>query len=121
TGLDLLKTLREQGHRIPVIIMTGYATIENAVLSMKHGAVDYLTKPLRAEALRLAVNNAIELERLRRENESFREEIDSLRGSRIIVGESRALAAVMDTIAAVAPTRATILLEGESGIGQQLF
>ena len=61
--------------------MTGYATIENAVLSMKHGAVDYLTKPLRAEALRLAVNNAIELERLRRENESFREEIDSLRGS----------------------------------------
>jgi DNA-binding NtrC family response regulator len=121
TGLDLLRLLREQGYAIPVIIMTGYASVENAVLSMKHGAVDYLTKPLRAEALRLAVNNAIELDRLRRLNQSFRQEIDALRPARAIIGESAALLAAMDTINAVAPTRASVLLQGESGTGKELF
>ena len=61
TGLDLLEALKAQGLDIPVIIMTGYSSIEHAVLSMRHGAADYLTKPLRQEALRIAVNNAIEL------------------------------------------------------------
>jgi DNA-binding NtrC family response regulator len=121
TGIDLLNQLRQQGYDIPVIIMTGYSSVENAVLSMRHGAVDYLTKPLRAEALRIAVNNAIEVVRLRRENEDYRREISQLRGARAIVGESAALKRVMETIAAVAPTRATILLEGESGTGKELF
>jgi DNA-binding NtrC family response regulator len=121
TGLDVLRALREQGLEIPVIIMAGYASIEHAVLSMRHGAADYLTKPLRAEALRLAVNNAIELDRLRRENDDFRREITSLRGERVIVGSAPALATVMETIRAVAPTRATVLLEGESGTGKELF
>ena len=67
TGLDLLEALRQQGFEIPVIIMTGYSSIEHAVLSMRHGAVDYLTKPLRQETLRIAVTNALEVNRLRRE------------------------------------------------------
>ncbi len=121
TGLDLLEVLRSQGYEIPVIIMTGYSSIEHAVMSIRHGAVDYLTKPLRQEALRIAVNNAIEVARLRRENEAYRREITSLRGQRTIVGESPSLREVMDTIAMVAPTRATVLLEGESGTGKELF
>jgi DNA-binding NtrC family response regulator len=121
SGIDLLRALRQQGYGVPVIIMTGYSSIEHAVLSIKHGAADYLTKPLRAEALRIAVNNAIELDRLRRENEIIKHEIDGLRGSGTIIGLSPALAAVMDTLAAVAPTRATVLLEGESGTGKELF
>ena len=121
TGLDLLEALRQQGFEIPVIIMTGYSSIEHAVLSMRHGAVDYLTKPLRQETLRIAVTNALEANRLRRENDEFRRELSSLRGPRTIVGESEALRAVMETIAAVAPTRATVLLEGESGTGKELF
>jgi DNA-binding NtrC family response regulator len=121
TGLDLLEALRQQGFEIPVIIMTGYSSIEHAVLSMRHGAVDYLTKPLRQETLRIAVTNALEVNRLRRENDEFRRELSSLRGPRAIVGESEALRAVMETIAAVAPTRATVLLEGESGTGKELF
>ena len=121
TGLDLLEALRQQGFEIPVIIMTGYSSIEHAVLSMRHGAVDYLTKPLRQETLRIAVTNALEVNRLRRENDEFRRELSSLRGPRTIVGESEALRAVMETIAAVAPTRATVLLEGESGTGKELF
>ncbi len=121
TGLDLLEMLRQQGVDVPVIIMTGYSSIEHAVLSIRHGAVDYLTKPLRQEALRIAVNNAIEVARLRRENEAYRREITSLRGQRVIVGESKMLRGVMDTLATVAPTRATVLLEGESGTGKELF
>ena len=121
TGLDLLELLRQQGYDIPVIIMTGYSSIEHAVLSIRHGAVDYLTKPLRQEALRIAVNNAIEVARLRRENEAYRREITTLRGQRMIVGESRALREVMETLGTVAPTRATVLLEGESGTGKELF
>jgi DNA-binding NtrC family response regulator len=121
TGLDLLELLRQQGYDIPVIIMTGYSSIEHAVMSIRHGAVDYLTKPLRQEALRIAVNNAIEVARLRRENEAYRREITTLRGQRVIVGESRALRAVLETLGVVAPTRATVLLEGESGTGKELF
>ena len=121
TGLDLLKLLAEQGHRIPVIIMTGYSSIESAVTSIKSGAIDYLTKPVRPETLEIAVNQALEVIRLRRENESFRTEIRKLRGSRELIGESPAFRRVMETIAAVAPTRATVLLEGESGTGKELF
>jgi len=120
TGLDLLDQLRQRGHDIPVIIMTGFASIEQAVLTIRHGAVDYLTKPLRAEALRLAVTNALEVSRLRRENENFRRELHSLRGEQTIVGESGALRAVMETVGAVAPTRATVLVQGESGTGKEL-
>src|SRR4029077_11147863 len=75
TGLDLLQLLAEQGHRIPVIIMTGYSSIESAVASIKSGAIDYLPKPIRPETLEIAVNQALEVIRLRRENESFRSEI----------------------------------------------
>jgi DNA-binding NtrC family response regulator len=121
TGLDLLRLVREQGLQIPVIIMTGYSSIEHAVVSIRHGAVDYLSKPLRAEALRIAVNNAIEVDRLRRANEDYKREISELRGARVIVGESKALREVMETIATVAGTRATVLLEGESGTGKELF
>jgi len=120
TGIDLLDLLREQGYDVPVIITTGYASVEHAVLSMRHGAIDYLTKPLRAESLRLAVNNAIELMRLRRQNEQVRRELDQLR-DRTIVGNSPAIREVLDMLAAVAPTRATVLLEGESGTGKELF
>ena len=121
TGLDLLQLLAEQGHRIPVIIMTGYSSIESAVTSIKSGAIDYLTKPVRPETLEIAVNQALEVIRLRRENESFRSEIRQLRGSRVLIGESPAFRRVMYTIEAVAPTRATVLLEGESGTGKELF
>jgi DNA-binding NtrC family response regulator len=120
-GIDLLKLLEKEGHRIPVIIMTGYSSIENAVISIKSGAIDYLVKPIRAETLEIAVSQALEVIRLRRENESFRTEIRKLRSSRTLVGESEAFRRVMEVIAAVAPTRATVLLQGESGTGKELF
>ena len=120
TALDLLEFLKRESLDLPVIVTTGYASIEHAVLMMKHGATDYLTKPLRTEALRLAVKSAIEVDRLKRENVEIRREITALRGSRAIVGDSAVLRAALETVAAVAPTRATVLLEGESGTGKEL-
>lgn len=79
TGLDLLRTLQNEGHRIPVIIMTAYSSIEDAVTSMQSGAIDYLIKPIRAETLEIAVTRALEQVRLRRENDALRSEVEKLR------------------------------------------
>jgi DNA-binding NtrC family response regulator len=121
TGLDLLGLLEKEGYRIPVIIMTGYSSIEHAVMSIKTGAIDYLTKPIRAETLEIAVQQALEVVRLRRENETFRREILKMRSSRTLIGDSAAFRRIMETISTVAPTRATVLLQGESGTGKELF
>jgi DNA-binding NtrC family response regulator len=121
TGLDLLSQLKREGHDVPVIIVTGYSTIENAVLAIKSGAVDYLTKPLRLETLEIAVSQALEMARLRREHQELKEEVQRLRGGREIVGGSAALTRALAAIEAVAPTRATVLIEGESGTGKELF
>ena len=121
TGLDLLRLLEAEGYRIPVIIMTGYSSVEHAVASIKSGAIDYLTKPITPEALEIAVTQALEVVRLRRENETFRRELQKFRATRVVVGESEPLRRVMEIIDAVAPSRATVLLEGESGTGKELF
>jgi DNA-binding NtrC family response regulator len=121
TGLDLLGLLQREGFQTPVIMMTGYSSIEHAVTSIKRGAIDYLTKPVRSETLEIAVSQALEVVRLRRENDRYRHEISTLRSGRRIVGDSAPLRQVLDTLATVAPTRATVLLEGESGTGKELF
>lgn len=121
TGLDLLGLLEKEGYRIPVIIMTGYSSIEHAVISIKTGAIDYLTKPIRSETLEIAVHQALEVVRLRRENETFRREILKMRSTRALIGDSPSFRRVMETISTVAPTRATVLLQGESGTGKELF
>ena len=63
TGLDLLHLLQADGYRIPVIIMTGYSSVQHAVASIKSGAIDYLTKPVTPEALEIAVSQALEFVR----------------------------------------------------------
>jgi DNA-binding NtrC family response regulator len=121
TGLDLVRQLATDGYRIPVILMTGYSSVEHAVVSIKSGAIDYLTKPVTPEALEIAVTQALEVVRLRRENESFRRELLKVRSSRALIGESEPWRRLMETVDAVAPTRATVLLEGESGTGKELI
>ena len=90
SGLDLLKTLQKEGIKLPVIIMTGYSSIENAVTSMRSGAIDYLTKPISAETLEIAVSQALEQARLSRENESLQSEIQKLRAASAPVNEPAA-------------------------------
>ena len=71
TGLEFLSLLQREGYDIPLIMLTGHASIEHAVASMKAGAIDYITKPIRPEHLLLAVDQALEFVRLRSENETL--------------------------------------------------
>lgn len=121
SGLEFLELLREGGRDIPLIMLTGYATIEHAVAAIKAGAIDYITKPLQPEQLEHAVSQALELTRLKRENEALRREVMEIRVAREIVAKSAAMRHVLQTVSTVAPTRATVLLQGESGTGKELF
>lgn len=121
TGLELLSLLAREGYEVPLIMLTGHASIEHAVASIKAGAIDYITKPVRPEQLELAVDQALEFARLRRENEALRSEVMSFRSERQIIGESTAIRRILQTVAMAAPTRATVLLQGESGTGKELF
>ena len=121
TGLEFLAELEREGIDVPLIMVTGNASIEHAVASMKAGAIDYITKPVRAQQLELAVDQALEFVRLRRENAQLREEVTQFRTAREIIGESDSLKTIMETIRVVARTRATVLLQGESGTGKELL
>src|SRR5262249_33579735 len=78
TGADLVTALKLTGREVPVIVTSPYEVLDRARSAIRQGAVDYLTKPLRAEAVRIAVTNAIEVDRLRRVQEGFRREISAL-------------------------------------------
>jgi DNA-binding NtrC family response regulator len=121
SGLDFLELLRETGRDVPMIMLTGHGTIEHAVAAIKAGAVDYITKPLQTEQLEHAVNQALELTRLKRENEALRREVMEIRAEREIVAKSATMRRVLQTVSTAAPTRATVLLQGESGTGKELF
>src|SRR3954463_903823 len=121
TGLEFLALLRQEGYETPLIMLTGYGSIEHAVAAIKAGAIDYITKPVRPEQLELAVNQALEVVRLRRENDRLRREVMEFRNEKQIIGDSAAIRRVLQTIATAAPTRATVLLEGGSGTGKELF
>ena len=121
SGLEFLELLTSEGFDIPLIMLTGYASIEHAVASIKAGAVDYITKPVRPEQLTLAVEQALELVRLRKENATLRREMSVVRNERQILGDSAAMRHTLQSVATAAPTRATVLLLGESGTGKELF
>jgi two-component system, NtrC family, response regulator HydG len=120
-GFDLLARLRGEGHRIPVILMTDDSRLEHVVRSIESGAIDYLTKPIRAESLEIAVNRTLELVRLRREIGALRRELARVRGRDELVGDSEAFRRTMDLVAAVAASQAPVLLQGEPGTGKELL
>jgi DNA-binding NtrC family response regulator len=120
TGLEFLAHLRDEAFDIPLIMVTGYASIEHAVQAIKAGAADYITKPVRPEQLEHAVTKALQVARLRKENDVLRQEVMALRNERQIIGESPVMRRLLQTIATAAPTRATVLLQGESGTGKEL-
>ncbi len=121
SGLEFIQLLARDGYEIPLIMLTGHASIEHAVTSIKAGAIDYITKPVRPQQLELAVDQALEFVRLRRENEALRKEVMQFRNERRILGDSAAIRRILQTVSMAAPTRATVLLQGESGTGKELF
>lgn len=121
SGLEFLKLLHRRGLSIPLIMSTAYATVDDAVSSLKAGAVDYVPKPIRPDQLRFAVDQALALTDLRRANDLLQDEASRLKVRRQILGDSSALREVLDIVTRVAPTRATVLVQGESGTGKELI
>ncbi|TVQ53767.1 MAG: sigma-54-dependent Fis family transcriptional regulator [Phycisphaerales bacterium] len=120
-GLELIKQLRAQHRQIVPIVITGYGTIEAAVKSIRYGAIDYLTKPLVDEELRLAVEKAVRQQALLAENTNLHQQLDQKYGLGNIVGGDPRMRRMYDVIEAVAPSKTTVLMSGESGTGKSLI
>src|SRR5215467_10953592 len=121
SGLDLLGALRQQNAQVPVVMMTAYGSVETAVESMKAGATDFLLKPFSLDHLMQVVNKALEVRALRDENRKLKEELGRRYEFDNIIGRSPAMQEIFATIERVGPTRATVLLAGESGVGKDLI
>ncbi|HXU21146.1 MAG TPA: sigma-54 dependent transcriptional regulator, partial [Verrucomicrobiae bacterium] len=120
-GLQFLAKLREQNLYTPVIVMTAYGTVETAVEAMKAGAADFLEKPFSLEHLLARVAKALEIRSLRDENRKLREELGARYEFDNLVGHSPSMQEIFATVDRVAPTRATVLLAGESGVGKDMI
>ncbi|UCF67861.1 MAG: sigma-54-dependent Fis family transcriptional regulator [Acidobacteriota bacterium] len=121
SGLEVLDQLRQRHPQLPVIILTGQGTVEKAVSAMKLGARDFLTKPFETERLSIAVRNALELTDLSRRVKELKLQLFSEAGLDQIVGLRCGLRATYSLIEKVIPTDLTVLLQGESGTGKDLF
>jgi DNA-binding NtrC family response regulator len=121
SGLEILKIQKEIDATIPVLLMTAYGTIEEAVAAMKDGAFDFVPKPIDVSHLMLLIGRAVEQRRLLLENILLKEEFQRAYGIPKIIGDSPAIQAVSQAIQRVAPTDATVLLTGESGTGKEVF
>jgi DNA-binding NtrC family response regulator len=120
-GFGVLRAAKEIDADIPVIVMTAYGSIEDAVRAMKEGAMDFLAKPVDPDHLLLLVARALEQRRIVTENLLLKEELAVRRGAPQIVGEDLSLRKVFTALQRAAATDATVLLEGESGTGKELF
>jgi DNA-binding NtrC family response regulator len=121
SGLDVLRAARAADGNIPVIVMTAFGSIDEAVQAMKDGAHDFLQKPVDSNHLLLLVERALEQEKLRTENILLREEWSRRYGFPRIIGESEPIKRAVAETQRVAQTEATVLLLGESGTGKELF
>src|SRR5437879_10454509 len=121
SGLDVLRAAKSADSDVPVIVMTAYGSIDEAVQAMKDGAHDFLQKPVDSNHLLLLVERALEQSRLRTENILLRDEWSKRYGFPRIIGESEAIKRAVAETQRVAQTEATVLLLGESGTGKELF
>jgi DNA-binding NtrC family response regulator len=121
SGLDVLRESKQSDSTIPVILLTAFGSVEEAVSAMKEGAFDFIQKPVDLDHLKLLVERATRQQELLRENLILREEFAARYGFPRIVGDSPAMQAVSQQLQRVAPTGTTVLLLGESGTGKELF
>jgi DNA-binding NtrC family response regulator len=119
-GMGVLRAVKDLDSELPVIVMTAHGSIQDAVEAMKHGALDFLAKPVDPDHLQLLVSRALEQRRLLSEYRLLKEEAAARRGGQNIIGDAPSLRQVLASIDRAAGTDTTVLLEGESGTGKEL-
>jgi two-component system, NtrC family, response regulator HydG len=121
SGIEALSEIKSYNPAIPIIMMTAYASVDTAVETLKKGAYDYLTKPLDFDELRFAMERAMDHSQLKQENRILRESLGGRFDRRNIIGRSGPMERLLETVAQVAPSEATVLVVGESGTGKELI
>jgi two-component system, NtrC family, nitrogen regulation response regulator NtrX len=116
-GMEVLRKLRALDDGLPVVMISGHGTTSTAVEAIKSGALDFLDKPLSSERVILTLQNALKQQELRQENRALKLAMEA---KYEIVGESQAIRAVLESVKRAAPTNATVMLLGESGVGKEL-
>ncbi|MFC0228564.1 sigma 54-interacting transcriptional regulator [Serratia aquatilis] len=118
-GIEALKAIKSYNPAIPILIMTAYSNVESAVAAIKSGAYDYLTKPLDFDMLRITLERALEHTSLKTENHVLKQRL--IFDSQNMIGRSEPMRRLMEMIAMIAPSEATVLICGESGTGKELI
>jgi DNA-binding NtrC family response regulator len=119
-GLELFANMRESGIDSEIIIITGKGTVASAVEAMRHGAYDYLTKPLDVERLKALIPKALDKYQVKNANRELQKRIESLSRYADMLGQSEVMVRIYNIIEAVAPSSASVLIVGESGTGKEL-
>ncbi len=119
-GLSLMRALREARVETPVIIMTAYGSVDNAVEAMRLGAFDFVQKPFEADGLCMQIERAMRHRRVCQDNEALKASIADMSRERRMIGDSAAIQKVRDLIAQFAESDATVMITGESGTGKEL-
>jgi two-component system response regulator HydG len=120
-GLGVLRAVKAVDAAVPVVVMTAYGGIQEAVAAMRDGALDFLAKPVDPDHLSLVVERALAQTRLLREHALLKEEVAARRGAPRIIGEAPALRQAVQAMQRAAAADVTVLIEGESGTGKELF
>ena len=120
-GLEMLGELKKLDEDLPVVMITAFASVENAIAAMKRGAFDYITKPFKNDEVLVVLRNAVERSRLVSENRALKQSLQARRHEFAgIIGRSGRIRQVFDLIIQAAPSRSTVLVYGESGTGKEL-
>lgn len=120
-GMQLLNNIKDSSRETPVIVITAFGSIENAVEAMQQGAFDYVTKPFEEARLNLSIERALNFSRILDENKNLREEIRDQLNIRNMVAESPSMKKVLSAAQAVAASSANVIVYGESGTGKELI
>ncbi|TAH47821.1 MAG: sigma-54-dependent Fis family transcriptional regulator, partial [Treponema sp.] len=121
SGEEVLKKVTSETPGVPVIVLTGHGTVESAVDAMRAGAYDFLTKPLNLDRLSLLVKRALQSRELILQHRELEREVENRKSFEHIIGKSPAMMKVFEVLKRVAPTKASVLITGESGVGKELI